>query len=128
MAVLVIEEFLSPGKRIDRGGKGLAGAPYPNLNSAAFWAHSTCHPFSGGPIGGFSIPDPSREQFKYSSTRTPSEAVFRLDNAGILANSRLFFRAFSGGATQGVVARDLHDRFQGACGAPATWGIEYMRE
>ncbi|MGP3949632.1 hypothetical protein [Streptomyces sp. 7N604] len=84
-----------------------------NLEAAAFWAHLTHHPFSGGPIGRFSIPDSFWEQFKYSSIRAPAEVAARLDDAGILGNSRPEFRGICGGATQGVVGGGLHDQFPG---------------
>ncbi|MGW3952872.1 hypothetical protein ACWEKM_18545 [Streptomyces sp. NPDC004752] len=106
VAVFVIEKVLSPGNR----------------------AHFTRYPFSGGPHWRVFHSRPFRELFKYSSTRAPPEAVFRLDNAGILVNSRPFFRAFSIGATQGVVPGDLHDRFPGTPTAPEFRKIECTHE
>ncbi|WP_435208517.1 hypothetical protein [Streptomyces sp. bgisy034] len=116
--MLVIEKFLSPGNKVAVSefeiGRLLGILDPQSVFGRPHWRdfHSR----------------PSREQFKYSSTRTRPEAAFRLDNAGILVNSGSFIRAFPGGATQGVVAGDLHDRFPGALQAPVFRQIEYMRE
>lgn len=68
------------------------------------------------------------EQFKYSSIHAHPEALIRLDNAGILVNSRRKFRGTSRRTTPCVVRGPFHDVIRGGLRRRHRPSFEYMHE